>query len=93
MPTTFLNTQQALELADALDHAVDICKKEETDASVISFTTDHWVATPTNVNEWFDETLVRVCFNESDSHDANHEWGTIYKNSETGVLRYTKGKK
>tara|TARA_B100000214_G_C23897122_1_gene594693 strand:- start:686 stop:958 length:273 start_codon:yes stop_codon:yes gene_type:complete len=90
MPTTFLNTQQALELADALDHAVDICKKEKTDASVISFTTDHWVATPTNKTEWFDQTLVRVCYNESDSSTKKHTWGYIYKNSVTGELKVIK---
>tara|TARA_X000001036_G_scaffold414509_1_gene429801 strand:+ start:5604 stop:5891 length:288 start_codon:yes stop_codon:yes gene_type:complete len=95
MPTTFLNTQQALELADAIDHAVELVKKQKKDASVLSLSTDTWIATPTEVTEYFDQTLVRVCFNEADVSNQKHPWGMAYKNSVTGetVISTKKQKK
>ena len=93
MPITFLNTEQAQELADALDHAVELCKQRKMDASVISLGTDTWVATPTDPAEYFDETLVRVCVNEADYSDNKHPWGTAYKSSETGEIKFMKKNK
>lgn len=93
MPTTFLNTQQAYELSDALEHAISICKKDKKDASIVSIGNDNWVAMHCEHHEHFDQTLVRVCFSEADISDGKHEWGTAYKSSETGEIKFMKNKK
>ena len=57
-----LNESQTSELIEALEHAEELVYKQKKDASVISVGSNSWVALPTESDEYYDETLVRVCY-------------------------------
>ena len=88
MPITMLNVTQTEELIDALKDGIAVCKTQQRDASIISIGTNNWVALDTEASEYYDETLVRVCYSESDVSDGKHTWGTAYKNSVTKEIVY-----
>lgn len=57
-----LNEAQATDLLDALENAIEIAKTKDMDASVTSLGSNSWVALPTKPDEYFDQTLIRVCY-------------------------------
>ena len=66
MPITMLNESQTNELIDALEDAVRIAKEKRTDVSVTSIGSNKWVALDTPQGEYYDQTLIRVCFTNPD---------------------------
>lgn len=65
MPTIMLNETQTSELIEALEHAEEIVKNTKKDASVVSVGSNSWVAMQTEPGEYYNQTLVRVCFTKS----------------------------
>ena len=86
MPITMLNVTQTIELIEALKDGIAVCKTQQKDASIVSVGTDNWVALDTEPSEYFDQTLVRVCYSEADVSDGLHKWGSAYKNSVTNEI-------
>ena len=64
MPVTMLNESQTVELIEALEDAVRIAHEKKTDASVMSIGSNSWVACDTPQGEYYDQTLIRVCFTD-----------------------------
>ena len=60
-----LNESQTNELIDALEHAQKIVKNTKKDASIMSIGSNSWVAIETEPDEYYDQTLIRVCFTRS----------------------------
>ncbi len=66
MPVTMLNEAQTNELIDALEDAVRIAREKKTDVSVTSIGSNKWVALDTPQGEYYEQTLIRVCFTNPD---------------------------